>query len=200
MNAAQLHRLARRLREVALATSGDGDEEHISAGELAIVEDVARHPGTSIGGISRRTRLAQSLVSRTVSAMRDAGVFTTEPDPADRRKLLVDIDSETRLRLFRDRGSRPIEEELLGALPGIEPGEFERVVSMLEEVAGIRLDESAREAVETVGGLVMAVLGRMARQGDEITVAGRTIRVERLDGRRVDRVRLLAPGARPPEG
>src|SRR5207245_7812421 len=38
----------------------------------------------------------------------------------------------------------------------------------LEELADIRLDESAHAAVETVGGLVMAVLGRMARQGDEI--------------------------------
>jgi DNA-binding MarR family transcriptional regulator len=137
MNAAQLHKLARQLREVALEASSNGDEERVSAGELAIVEDVALHPKTSIGGISRRTRLAQSLVSRTVSAMRDADVFTTEPDPGDRRKLLVDIDSETRLHLFRDRGSRPIEGELLRALPGIEPGELERVVSMLEEVAGL---------------------------------------------------------------
>ena len=137
MNTAQLHKLARQLREVALEASSNGDEERVSAGELAIVEDVALHPKTSIGGISSRTRLAQSLVSRTVSAMRDTGVFTTEPDPADRRKLLVDIDSETRLRLFRDRGSRPIEEELRRALPGIESGELERVVSMLEEVSGL---------------------------------------------------------------
>lgn len=137
MNAAQLHKLARQLREVALETSSNGDEERVSAGELAIVEDVAHHPKTSVSGIARRTRLAQSLVSRTVSAMRDAGVFRTEPDPADRRKLLVDIDSETRLHLFRDRGARPIEEELLRALPGIEPGELERMVSMLEEVAGL---------------------------------------------------------------
>ena len=137
MNAAQLHKLARQLREVALEASSNGDEERVSAGELAIVEDVALHPRTSIGGISGRTRLAQSLVSRTVSAMRDAGVFTTEPDTEDRRKLLVDIDSETRLRLFQDRGSRPIEEELRRALPGIEPGELGRVVSMLEEVAGL---------------------------------------------------------------
>ena len=57
----------------------------------------------------------------------------------------------------------------------------------------MQLDESAHEAVETVGGLVMAVLGRMPREGDEVTVAGRTIRVERLDGRRVDLVRLLPP-------
>lgn len=134
MNVARLHRLSRRLREVALEVSSNRDEDRISAGELAIVEDVARNPRTSIGEISRRTGLAQSLVSRTVSEMRDADVFTTGVDPTDRRRSLVDIDSETRLRLFRDRGSRPIEDELLRALPDIEPGELERVVSMLEEL------------------------------------------------------------------
>lgn len=135
MNAAELHRVSRRLREVALKVSSNSDEDRISAGELAIVEDVARHPKTSIGGIVRRTGLAQSLVSRTVSAMRDEKIFTTEPDPADRRKLLVDVDTETRLRLFRDRGARPVEEELLRAFSGIAPDRFREAVSVLEELA-----------------------------------------------------------------
>jgi CBS domain containing-hemolysin-like protein len=57
-------------------------------------------------------------------------------------------------------------------------------------------------AYETVGGFVMAALGRIPRQGDEVGVAGHRVRVERMDGRRVDRVRLLAvpavPGASVP--
>jgi putative hemolysin len=68
----------------------------------------------------------------------------------------------------------------------------------LEELADVQLDQSAHEAVETVGGLVMAVLGRMPREGDEVTVAGRTIQVVRLDGRRVDLVRLLPSEAASP--
>lgn len=120
---------------MALRVSSNSDEDRVSAGELAIVEDVARHPKTSIGEIVRRTGLAQSLVSRTVSAMRDERIFTTEPDPADRRRLLVDVDTETRLRLFRDRGARPVEEELRRALPGIEPDRFREAVSVLEELA-----------------------------------------------------------------
>ena len=144
MNVAQLHKLARQLREVALEVSSNGGEDRVSAGDLAIVEDVALHPKTSIGEIAERTRLAQSLVSRTVAAMRDANVFVTELDPADRRKLLVDIDSETRLRLFRDRGARPIEEGLLHALPDIEPGDLKRMISMLEEIAKIFKSQRAR--------------------------------------------------------
>jgi CBS domain containing-hemolysin-like protein len=48
-------------------------------------------------------------------------------------------------------------------------------------------------AYETVGGYVMAMLGRVPEPGDEITLPGAVLRVERMDGRRVDRVRAL-PG------
>lgn len=135
MDAAQLHKLARRLREVALAASNGDDEAPVSASELAIVEDVAHHPGTSIGEITRRTGLAQSLVSRTVVALRDAGVFTTEADTMDRRKLLVSIDSHTRLGLLQERGARPVEAALVGALPGLEAEQLPRVIAMLEELS-----------------------------------------------------------------
>lgn len=44
---------------------------------------------------------------------------------------------------------------------------------------------------ETLGGFVMARLGRIAATGDEVVVAGGVLRVQRMDGRRVDRVRLV---------
>lgn len=61
-----------------------------------------------------------------------------------------------------------------------------------EELTGLRLEESDHEDAETVGGLVMARLGRIPEPGDEVLVAGRTLRVEELDGKRVAAVRLLA--------
>ncbi len=45
-------------------------------------------------------------------------------------------------------------------------------------------------AYETVGGWVMAVLGRVPVVGDEVTVDGWSARVVDMDGHRVDRVRL----------
>jgi CBS domain containing-hemolysin-like protein len=48
------------------------------------------------------------------------------------------------------------------------------------------------QAFETVGGFVMAAIGRIPRAGDEVVVDGFRVRVERMDGRRVDRVRLTA--------
>jgi CBS domain containing-hemolysin-like protein len=62
----------------------------------------------------------------------------------------------------------------------------------LDEYTGIEVPEGA--AYETLGGLVMAELGRMPAVGDEVTVghgAGRVLlRVEAMDGRRVERVRV----------
>jgi putative hemolysin len=47
-----------------------------------------------------------------------------------------------------------------------------------EEIAGVRLDEEVHDEVDTLGGLVPTVLGRFPEVGEEVTVAGRTLRVE----------------------
>jgi CBS domain containing-hemolysin-like protein len=52
--------------------------------------------------------------------------------------------------------------------------------------------------VETLSGLVMASLGRLPAVGDEISLAGRVLRVERLHGRRVASARLLPSAATGP--
>ncbi|WP_306232028.1 hemolysin family protein [Agrococcus beijingensis] len=44
---------------------------------------------------------------------------------------------------------------------------------------------------ETVGGFIMAELGTVPGVGDTVAIAGGTLRVERVDGRRVDRVRFI---------
>jgi CBS domain containing-hemolysin-like protein len=68
-------------------------------------------------------------------------------------------------------------------------------------VPGLMRPDEVREAVdlmipdgsayETVGGFVMASLGRLPRVGDEVALPGVLLRVERMDGRRVDRVRAV---------
>jgi len=62
----------------------------------------------------------------------------------------------------------------------------------------IRPDELAEMAVrvpddgayETVAGYIMSKIGRIPAVGDELEIDGGTLRVERMDGRRVDRVRF----------
>jgi CBS domain containing-hemolysin-like protein len=56
------------------------------------------------------------------------------------------------------------------------------------EHSGIEIPESP--AYETVGGFVMARLGRVAAAGDVVEVDGVRVTVERMEGRRIDRVRI----------
>jgi CBS domain containing-hemolysin-like protein len=59
----------------------------------------------------------------------------------------------------------------------------------------VGVDVPEGPAYETVGGWVMAVLGRVPVVGDEVEVDGWTARVVDMDGHRVDRIRLTrAPG------
>ena len=45
---------------------------------------------------------------------------------------------------------------------------------------------------ETLGGLMMTELGRLPRVGDEVAVPGVRLRVEQMDGRRVEQIRVTA--------
>ena len=56
------------------------------------------------------------------------------------------------------------------------------------EHSGVEIPESP--AYETVGGFVMARLGRVAEAGDVVEVDGVRVTVERMEGRRIDRVRI----------
>ena len=60
----------------------------------------------------------------------------------------------------------------------------------MRDRAGVAVPDGA--AYETVGGYVMAALGRVPTVGDEVEIAGGRLRVERMDGRRVDRLRCAA--------
>jgi len=60
-------------------------------------------------------------------------------------------------------------------------------IDEFQERFGLRLED---EEYDTVGGLVMAQLGRVAQGGDEILLNGYRLVVEAMDGRRVATVRL----------
>jgi len=49
---------------------------------------------------------------------------------------------------------------------------------------------AGRTDYETVAGLILQLLGRIPNAGDSVDVPGGTLTVERLDGRRIDRVRV----------
>ena len=61
----------------------------------------------------------------------------------------------------------------------------------VQAVTGVELPEGHSD-YETVAGLILHRLGRLAEVGDEVQLLDLRLTVERLDGRRIDRVRLTA--------
>jgi len=95
-------------------------------------------------------------------------------------------------------------EEIVGEIQDeheLEPPEFEEVGEGECRIAGaapvwevnerfdLRLPE---DLYDTIGGYIFGQLGRVARVGDEVEVAGGRFRVLAMDGRRIDRVAFYA--------
>ena len=59
-----------------------------------------------------------------------------------------------------------------------------------DELAEMAIKVPADGAYETVAGFMMSELGRIPSVGDEVEIEDGILRVERMDGRRVDRVRF----------
>jgi magnesium and cobalt transporter len=64
-------------------------------------------------------------------------------------------------------------------------------IDEFNEYFGAQLSEE--EGVDTIAGLIMKQLGRLARRGESVSIDGFEFRVLRADRRRVDSLRLLAP-------
>lgn len=62
----------------------------------------------------------------------------------------------------------------------------------LGEMLGMEL---VSEDVDTLGGFLYNVLGRVPEEGEEFDYKGMTFRIERLDGQRIAEVVLTLPGA-----
>ncbi|MBG0738031.1 MarR family transcriptional regulator [Paeniglutamicibacter antarcticus] len=120
MNAAELHRLARHVRTIALRATENTGPDRVNAGELSVLEDVARNPGATVSGITRRTGLARSLVSRISRAMADAGAISITADASDRRKVRVDLTPRTRAMIL-DRANKPILKAIAASTPKLSP-------------------------------------------------------------------------------
>ncbi|GAA1893276.1 hemolysin family protein [Lapillicoccus jejuensis] len=88
-------------------------------------------------------------------------------------------------------------------------GDGQRLTDGSWSVPGLWRPDEVRDATgavvpdgasyETVGGFLMAELGRVPVPGDEVPLEGWTLRVARMEGRRVDRVRIV-PAGEPPGG
>ncbi|TWP52021.1 winged helix DNA-binding protein [Lentzea tibetensis] len=134
MDGGRLHRLGRRLIELSRQATGPAGD--LTAGELAVVEDVVRHPDSAVGEIARRTGFVQSHVSASVARLAERGVLTSRPDPADGRRSLLKITDRAMAAIAR-RARRQVDEAVLAAFPN--PADARRVLALLDELGDLLL-------------------------------------------------------------
>lgn len=145
VNAGELYKLASVLRAAAAAATADPGERPQAASTVSIVEDVTTHPGSCISDVAERTGLAQSLVSTTVVKLKDRGVFTAAPDPADRRRTVVTVQPAA-VAAFGQRGARPISDALAKALPDATADQLRGIDATLNRLAEQLLPATAPRA------------------------------------------------------
>jgi DNA-binding MarR family transcriptional regulator len=142
MDGGELHRLGRRLLELSAQVTGEPGDLQLAPGELAVLEDVIRHPASSISETSKRTGFAQSHVSVSVARLKARGLAETETDPSDGRRTRVRAADGTVQAITR-RAARSIEDTLGHALA--DPGQARRAADLLQELAGLLLPPTSRK-------------------------------------------------------
>lgn len=143
MDGGGLHRLGRRLLELSAQVTGEPGDLRLTPGELAVLEDVTRHPASSVSETSQRTGFAQSHVSVSVARLKARGLAETETDPADGRRTRVRAADATVQAITR-RAARSIEDTLSHALE--DPGQARRAAELLDELAALLLPPDPRKA------------------------------------------------------
>ena len=150
---------------------------------MALVEETVRVPETvTLGPLLVQLRAGAQIAVVVDEYGGTSGIVTLE-DVVE--ELVGDVRDE------HDRRRGGVRRLASGAwsVPGLlRPDELAEQTRLIVPDVG---------AWETLGGLVMAELGRIPEAGDEIEVAGVRIRVEAMAGRRVDRLTLAT--VPPPE-
>jgi DNA-binding MarR family transcriptional regulator len=136
MDGGQLHRLGKRLIELSSQVTGEVGDLSLTPGEAAVIEDVIKHPASSISEINQRTGFAQSHVSASVSRLKARGLVEAATDPSDGRRTRVRIADGT-LHAITRRATRSIDDTIGRTIT--EPDQARRATDLLEELAGLLL-------------------------------------------------------------
>ncbi|WP_255949564.1 helix-turn-helix domain-containing protein [Streptomyces odontomachi] len=136
MDGGGLHRLGKRLIELSSQVTGESGDLSLTPGEAAALEDVIKHPDSSISEIQQRTGFVQSHVSASVSRLRKRGLVQASPDPHDGRRTRIRVADGT-LHAISRRAARDIGEAVARAVP--DPDRARRATALLEELAELLL-------------------------------------------------------------
>lgn len=136
MDGVRLHRLGKRLIDLAREVTASAGDTTLTPGEEAVLEDVLKHPDSTVSEICARTGFAQSHVSVSVGRLRERGLLETSADLEDRRRTRVRLADVARRAIMR-RAARPAD-EVLAAAAG-DSARADRVAVLLDELASLLL-------------------------------------------------------------
>lgn len=136
MDGVRLHRLGKRLIDLSREVTTDAGDARMTAGEVAVTEDVFTHPDSTVSDICARTGFAQSHVSASVARLKERGLVETATDPTDRRRTNVHLSDAARQAIMR-RASRPAENTIEQTMA--DPAKARRVTALLDELADLLL-------------------------------------------------------------
>jgi DNA-binding MarR family transcriptional regulator len=136
VNGVDLYRLGRRLMKLGLDSFPPSTFAALPSSYRMVLTDVFEHPHSSITEITARTGFPQSHVSAAVAHLREAGVFATRDDPADRRRTLVCRSPES--EAAAGRLVAPIEAVIDDAVAN-DPYRAQIVIAALEQLAAALL-------------------------------------------------------------
>jgi len=136
MDGGQLHRLGKRLIELSVQVTGEAGDLSLTPGEAAVLEDLIKHPASSISEIHQRTGLVQSHVSASVARLKARGLAEAATDPSDGRRTRVRV-ADGALHAITRRAARSIDDTIGHAIA--DPGQARRATGLLEELTGLLL-------------------------------------------------------------
>ena len=134
MDGVRMHRLGKRLIDLSREVTVSAGDASLTPAEVAVIEDVLKHPDSAVSEIRVRTGFAQSHVSESVARLKERGLIETPPDPVDRRRTRVRL-SELARQAVLARAGRSADEVIARAARE----EAERVTALLDELAELLL-------------------------------------------------------------
>jgi DNA-binding MarR family transcriptional regulator len=134
MDGVRLHRLGKRLIDLSREVTTSAGDASLTPAEVAVIEDVLKHPESAVSEIKARTGFAQSHVSESVARLKERGLIETPADRTDRRRTRVRLSEGARQAVLA-RAGRSADE----VIAQVVPGDAERVTALLEELAELLL-------------------------------------------------------------
>ena len=129
-------RVVTALRSIVQALrAGAGEAERragLSSAQLFILSQLADAPAPSVNALAARVHAHQSSVSVVLDLLVERGLVRRTPDPADRRRRLLELTAAGRSRL--KKAPRTVQSQLVAAIEAL-PGDARHALSdALDEV------------------------------------------------------------------